>query len=144
MPLLNATSALLLSPVPALDAQPQAEDIGKSTLVRDLIGSSITDPDAGDARGIAITGVAPGLELYTSTDNGTRWTKAPGLTAASALTLLADDNTRVLLVDPTAMNTTRPVSSGRTNSPMAPTAVVTTGMPVAMACMSACGTPSVA
>ena len=113
-PLLNATSALLLSPVPALDAQPQAEDIGKSTLVRDLIGSSITDPDAGDPRGIAITGVAPGLELYTSTDNGTRWTKAPGLTVASALTLLANDNTRVLLVDPTEMNTTRTVSSALT------------------------------
>ena len=113
-PLLNATSALLLSPVPALDAPPQAEDIGNSTLVRDLIGSSITDPDAGDPRGIAITGVAPGLELYTSTDNGTRWTKAPGLTAASALTLLADDNTRVLLVDPTEMNTTRTVSSALT------------------------------
>ena len=71
-------------------------------MVSTLVGG-ITDADgAGVAKGIAITGVRAGATLYYSTNGGTTWLTATGVSETNALLLAADSNTRVFYKTSTA------------------------------------------
>jgi hypothetical protein len=76
-PVLSTTVAPALQAVSTQAAAPVAgEQAG--TLVSDLLAPAglYGDADAADPHGIAITALASGLELYTSTNNGASWSKA--------------------------------------------------------------------
>jgi hypothetical protein len=63
-------------------------------LVSTLV-SGISDADSGALKGMAITGVHAGGTLYFSTNGGTTWTAASGLSNTNALLLASDSDTRV-------------------------------------------------
>jgi VCBS repeat-containing protein len=89
-----ADTALTLTGVSAGAAAPVNGTTTGSDLVSTLVGG-ITDADASATKGIAITGVHSGATLYYSTNGGTTWTAASGLSDTNALLLAADTDTRV-------------------------------------------------
>jgi hypothetical protein len=91
-----------LTSVSAGAAAPVNGNTTAGDLVSSLVGG-ITDADgAGVAKGIAITGVRAGATLYYSTNGGTTWLTATGVSETNALLLAADSNTRVFYKTTTA------------------------------------------
>jgi methionine-rich copper-binding protein CopC len=90
-PVLNAAQSPTLTSVSAGAGVPTG---AVGDLVSTLV-SGISDADSGASKGIAITGVHAGATLYYSTNGGTTWTAASGLSDTNALLLAADSDTRV-------------------------------------------------
>jgi Bacterial Ig-like domain len=93
-PVLDAAASPTLTGVSAGAAAPVNGTTTGSDLVSSLV-AGITDADSGATKGIAITGVHAGATLYYSTNGGTTWLTATGLSDTNALLLAADSNTRV-------------------------------------------------
>jgi hypothetical protein len=90
-PVLNAAQSPALTAVSASAAAPTG---AVGDLVSTLV-SGISDADSGALKGMAITGVHAGGTLYFSTNGGTTWTAASGLSNTNALLLASDSDTRV-------------------------------------------------
>ena len=80
--------------LPALPEEscPPAGAVGLA--VADLVGG-VTDADAGNPRGIAVTGVDVNGTLHYSTDGGANWIAAGAVGPTQSLLLKADGQTRV-------------------------------------------------
>jgi hypothetical protein len=101
-PVLDAAQSPTLTSVSAATAAPVNGNTTAGDLVSTLVGG-ITDADgAGVAKGIAVTGVRAGATLYYSTNGGTTWLTATGVSETNALLLAADSNTRVFYKTTTA------------------------------------------
>jgi hypothetical protein len=103
-PVLDAAQSPTLTSVSAGAAAPVNGNTTAGDLVSTLVGG-ITDADAdgaGVAKGIAITGVRAGATLYYTTNGGTTWLTATGVSETNALLLAADSNTRVFYGTSTA------------------------------------------
>ncbi|MDX1930867.1 MAG: VCBS domain-containing protein [Pirellulaceae bacterium] len=62
--------------------------------VSSLLGSSVTDPDAGAVEGIAVTNLSLGGGTLEYSTNGTTWTAVSGVSTTNALLLRATDQMR--------------------------------------------------
>lgn len=99
-PVLDNSKSPTLGNMAANAAAPTNGSTNGSVLVSSLIDnggslSNFTDSDS-NLPGVAITGVSTSGSLYYTTNGGTTWTQLTGtVSAASALTLLADADTRV-------------------------------------------------
>ncbi len=75
---------------------PAASNTG--TLVSTLIGSSITDFNVSDAKGIAVTGLNTTNGTWQYSTNGTTWTGFGTTSESAARLLTADANTRIRFI----------------------------------------------
>lgn len=98
-PVLDASVSPTLTSVALATAAPLNGNTTAGDLVSTLIGSSITDADAGALQGIAITSVNAGGTLYYSLNGGVNWYTSANysqtISESNALHLAADSNTRV-------------------------------------------------
>ncbi|MEG4632126.1 DUF4347 domain-containing protein, partial [Microcoleus sp. AR_TQ3_B6] len=109
--LVNNSPVLDTSGTPALNAQNQGDSASTGTLVSTIItnlgGTKITDPNTAASQGIAITGLdtANGSWQYTI-NGGTTWTNTPAVSATNALLLASDANTKIRFVPNATYNGT--------------------------------------
>ncbi|MBE9134336.1 DUF4347 domain-containing protein, partial [Tychonema sp. LEGE 07196] len=109
--LVNDSPALDNSGTPTLNAQNQNDSASTGTLISTIIanlgGTKITDPNASASQGIAISALdtANGTWQYT-TNSGTTWTNAPAVSATNALLLASDANTKLRFVPNTGYSGT--------------------------------------
>ncbi len=109
--LVNNSPVLDTSGTPTLTAQNQGDSASTGTLVSTIItnlgGTKITDPNTAALQGIAITGLdtANGTWQYTI-NNGTTWTNTPAVSATNALLLASTLNTRIRFVPNATYNGT--------------------------------------
>ncbi len=89
----------------------QNEANNQGNLISDIIGSSITDADAGAVRGIAVTGLdsSNGTWQY-STDGGTTWTAFGTVSDTSATVLTAAPNNRIRFLPNSNFNGTASIT----------------------------------
>ena len=108
-PVLQTTHNPALTPIPA----GISDQNNTGTLVSDIVGSSITDPNPGDPHGIAVIGAnnAQGLWQY-STNGGMTWNGFVGVSSTSAVVLGAAPSDRIRFVP--AQGFTGTVSPGVT------------------------------
>ncbi|MEG4969991.1 DUF4347 domain-containing protein, partial [Microcoleus sp. B6-A1] len=101
--LVNDSPTLDNSGTPILNPQNQNDSASTGTLISTIItnlgGTGITEPNASLLRGIALTGLdtANGTWQYTI-NGGTTWTNAPAVSPTSALPLASNANTRLRFV----------------------------------------------
>ncbi|MEG4853250.1 DUF4347 domain-containing protein, partial [Microcoleus sp. B5-D4] len=109
--LVNNSPTLDNSGTPILNPQNQNDSASTGTLISTIItnlgGTGITDPNATTLRGIALTGLntASGTWQYTI-NGGTNWTNAPAVSAANALQLASNPNTSLRFVPNPGFNGT--------------------------------------
>ncbi|MEG3835181.1 choice-of-anchor D domain-containing protein, partial [Microcoleus sp. Z1_C3] len=109
--LVNNSPVLDTSGTPTLTAQNQGDSASTGTLVSTIIanlgGTKITDPNTAASQGIAITGLdtANGSWQYTI-NGGTTWTNTPAVSATNALLLASNANTRIRFVPNATYNGT--------------------------------------
>ncbi|MEG4227896.1 MULTISPECIES: DUF4347 domain-containing protein [unclassified Microcoleus] len=109
--LVNNSPVLDTSGTPTLTAQNQGDSASTGTLISTIItnlgGTKITDPNTAALQGIAITGLdtANGTWQYTI-NSGTTWTNTPAVSATNALLLASNPNTRIRFVPNATYNGT--------------------------------------
>ena len=109
--LLNNSPVLDTSGTPTLTAQNQGDSASTGTLVSTIItnlgGTKITDPNTAASQGIAITNLDTTNGSWQYTINGdTTWTNAPAVSATNALLLASDANTKIRFVPNATYNGT--------------------------------------
>jgi VCBS repeat-containing protein len=102
-PLLNKLASPILNTVAEDVVQINGSTTG-STLISSILQkatglANFSDPDADNPGGVAITNISNQGTLYFSTNNGTTWTAAVGITSANALVVGINDR---ILFAPTA------------------------------------------
>jgi Ca2+-binding RTX toxin-like protein len=109
--LVNDSPVLDTSGTPILNPQNQGDSASTGTLVSTIIanlgGTKITDPNASAKQGIAINALdtTNGTWQYTI-NSGTTWTNAPAVSATNALQLASDANTKIRFVPNAGYNGT--------------------------------------
>ncbi|MBD1938669.1 esterase-like activity of phytase family protein [Microcoleus sp. FACHB-68] len=93
-PVLDNTGSPTLTAIN--EDEPVASNTG--TLVSTLIGSSITDSDASDAKGIAVTRLSTTNGTWQYSTNSTTWTSLGTPSESAARLLAADANTRIRFI----------------------------------------------
>ena len=100
--LVNDSPTLDNSGIPTLNAQNQDDSASTGTLISTIIanlgGTQITDPNASALQGIAITNLDTTNGTWQYTTDGTTWNNAPAVTATNALLLASDTNTKIRFV----------------------------------------------
>src|SRR5919202_1879531 len=100
--LVNDSPALDNTGTPTLNPQNQDDSASPGTLISTIIanlgGTKITDPNASALQGIAITNLDTTNGTWQYTTNGTIWNNAPVVSAANALLLASDANTKIRFV----------------------------------------------
>ncbi|MEG4494677.1 DUF4347 domain-containing protein, partial [Microcoleus sp. D3_18_C4] len=108
--LVNNSPTLDSSGTPTLNAQNQNDSASTGTLISTIItnlgGTKITDPNASASQGIAITALNTANGTWQYTTNGTNWNNAPAVSATNALLLASDANTKLRFVPNTGYNGT--------------------------------------
>ncbi|MEG3977734.1 DUF4347 domain-containing protein, partial [Microcoleus sp. herbarium8] len=108
--LVNDSPALDNTGTPTLNAQNQNDSASTGTLISTIItnlgGTKITDPNASASQGIGITALDTANGTWQYTTNGTTWTNAPAVSATNALLLASDANTKVRFVPNAGYNGT--------------------------------------
>ncbi|WP_293233196.1 Ig-like domain-containing protein [Microcoleus sp. PH2017_05_CCC_O_A] len=103
----TATDGIISTPTtvtgtPTLNAQNQNDSASTGTLISTIIanlgGTKITDPNASASQGIAITALDTANGTWQYTTNGTTWTNTPAVSATNALLLASDANTKIRFV----------------------------------------------
>lgn len=102
-PVLDTAASPSLGSVASGSGIPTSTTVG--VLVSTLIGSSITDADAGALKGIAVTAVNAGGTLYYRLSSAGSWTAATGVALYNSLHLAADSDTQVYFVTNVAAGT---------------------------------------
>ena len=100
--LINDSPVLDNSGTPTLNAQTQNDSNSTGTLISTIIanlgGTKITDPNASASQGIAITTLDTANGTWQYTTDGTTWNNAPAVSATNALLLASDANTKIRFV----------------------------------------------
>ena len=108
--LVNDSPVLDNTGSPTLNPQNQNNNNSSGTLVSTIIanlgGSKITDPNASALQGIAITALDTTNGTWQYSTNGTTWNACPTVSANSALLLASDTNTKIRFVPNTDYNGT--------------------------------------
>ncbi|MEG5064016.1 DUF4347 domain-containing protein, partial [Microcoleus sp. B3-A4] len=103
--LVNDSPILDNTGIPTLNAQNQDDSASTGTLISTIIanlgGTKITDPNASALQGIAITNLDTTNGTWQYTTDGTIWNNAPAVSPANALLLASNANTSLRFV-PTA------------------------------------------
>jgi len=100
--LVNNSPALDNSGTPTLNPQNQNDSASTGTLISTIIanlgGTKITDPNAAASQGIAISALDTANGTWQYTTDGTTWNNAPAVSATNALLLASDANTKIRFV----------------------------------------------
>ncbi|MEG4225837.1 DUF4347 domain-containing protein, partial [Microcoleus sp. N9_B2] len=108
--LVNESPTLDNSGIPTLNAQNQNDSASTGTLISTIItnlgGTKITDPNASALQGIAITNLDITNGTWQYTTDGTIWNNAPAVSATNALLLASDANTSLRFVPNAGYNGT--------------------------------------
>lgn len=99
-PVLDNSKSPTLATIAEDTPAPTNGSTANSTLVSSLVDiggalSNVTDADTGAVTGIAVTAVSAHGTLYYTTNGGATWNACGAVSAASALLLAADANTRI-------------------------------------------------
>ncbi|MDF2577802.1 MAG: Ig family protein [Chlamydiales bacterium] len=88
---------VLAAATPTLSTITEDNITSSGDTVATIVGTSITDVDAGAVEGIAITAITPGTGTWQySLDNGTTWTAMGTINAANSLLLLDTNKIRFI------------------------------------------------
>src|SRR4028118_440373 len=108
--LVNDSPALDNTGSPTLNPQNQDDSASPGTLISTIIanlgGTKITDPNLNALQGIAITNLDTANGTWQYTTDGTTWNNAPVVSAANALLLASDANTKIRFVPNAGYNAT--------------------------------------
>ncbi|WP_019487374.1 beta strand repeat-containing protein, partial [Kamptonema formosum] len=108
--LVNNSPTLDNSGTPTLNAQNQNDSASTGTLISTIItnlgGTKIADPNTSASQGIAITNLDTTNGTWQYTTDGTTWNNAPAVSATNALLLASDANTKIRFVPNTGYNGT--------------------------------------
>ncbi|MEG5042798.1 Ig-like domain-containing protein, partial [Microcoleus sp. B3-C5] len=108
--LVNDFPTLDNSGIPTLNAQNQDDSASTGTLISTIIanlgGTKITDPNASALQGIAITNLDTTNGTWQYTTDGTTWNNAPAVSATNALLLASNANTSLRFVPNAGYNGT--------------------------------------
>ncbi|MEG4485274.1 DUF4347 domain-containing protein, partial [Microcoleus sp. D2_18a_B4] len=108
--LVNDSPTLDNSGTPILNPQNQNDSASTGTLISTIItnlgGTNITDPNASASQGIAISALDTANGTWQYTTDGTTWNNAPAVSATNALLLASDANTKIRFVPNTGYNGT--------------------------------------
>jgi hypothetical protein len=100
--LVNDSPVLDNSGSPTLNPQNQNDNNSSGTLISTIIanlgGSKIVDPNTSAKQGIAITNLDTTNGTWQYTTNGTTWNNCPTVSAINALLLASDTNTKIRFV----------------------------------------------
>ncbi|MEG4634804.1 DUF4347 domain-containing protein, partial [Microcoleus sp. AR_TQ3_B6] len=100
--LVNDSPALDNTGTPTLNPQNQNDSASPGTLISTIIanlgGTKITDPNLNALQGIAITNLDTTNGTWQYTTNSTTWNNAPAVSATNALLLASDANTKIRFV----------------------------------------------
>jgi len=108
--LVNDSPTLDTTGTPTLNAQNQNDTASTGTLISTIIanlgGTKITDPNTAASQGIAITALNTANGSWQYTTNGTTWNNTPTVSATNALLLASGANTKIRLVPNAGYNGT--------------------------------------
>ncbi|MEG4198489.1 DUF4347 domain-containing protein, partial [Microcoleus sp. Pol12A5] len=108
--LVNDSPTLDNSGNPTLNAQNQNDSASTGTLISTIIanlgGKKIADPNVSALQGIAITNLDTTNGTWQYTTDGTTWNNAPAVSATNALLLASNANTSLRFVPNTSYNGT--------------------------------------
>ncbi|MEG3874337.1 DUF4347 domain-containing protein, partial [Microcoleus sp. Z1_B5] len=108
--LVNDSPTLDNSGTPILNPQNQNDSASTGTLISTIItnlgGTKITDPNTSAKQGIAISALDTANGTWQYTTDGTTWNNAPAVSAANALLLASDANTSLRFVPNLGFNGT--------------------------------------
>ncbi|MEG4407539.1 DUF4347 domain-containing protein, partial [Microcoleus sp. MON2_D5] len=108
--LVNDSPTLDNAGAPTLNPQNQNDNASTGTLISTIIanlgGTKIADPNASASQGIAISALDTTNGTWQYTTNGTTWNNAPAVSPSNALLLASDANTSLRFVPNTGYNGT--------------------------------------